>query len=193
MINRANFFAAIRATLFGGSLSKEEVANMEGILDCALEAALPVQQIAYVLATTFHETAGTMRPLKEYGLGKGHDYGKMLDMGKGKGQRVPYTEPPHLFFGRGYVQLTWLSNYRGAGKKLGIDLVNHPDLALNPATAAQILVRGMKEGWFTGKRLSEYFTTQGADVLRARRIVNGNDKAELIAGYHAKFLFALTC
>ncbi len=72
-------------------------------------------------------------------------------------------------------------------------LLNHPDLALNPATAAQILVRGMKEGWFTGRKLSGYFTPTLADPTNARRIVNGTDKAALIAGYHAKFLHALTC
>ena len=193
MINRAHFFASVRASLFDGMLSQAHVSNTEGILDCALQNALSVQQIAYVLATTYHETAHTMSPIKEYGLGKGYDYGKLLDMGKGPGQRVPYSDPPHLYYGRGYVQLTWRSNYAGVGKKIGQDLLNHPELALLPSIAAQILVRGMASGWFTGKRLSEYFTPTGADPVRARRIVNGLDKAELIAGYYTKFLHALTC
>lgn len=193
MIIRANFFASVRASLFGGRLSSEHVTNMEGILDYALEQSIPVQQIAYILATTYHETAHTMEPIEEYGRGKAHDYGKMLDMGRGPGQRVAYSEPKQLYYGRGYVQLTWLSNYRGVGKKIGADLANQPQLAMQPGIAAKILVGGMLHGWFTGKRLSEYFTILGADVLRARRIVNGNDKAELIAGYHAKFLHALTC
>lgn len=192
MIIRANFFASIRASLFGGTLSQDHVANIEGILDCALEQAIPVQQIAYILATTFHETAGTMRPLREYGLGKGYDYGKMLDMGKGPGQRVAYTQPPHLYYGRGYVQLTWLSNYRGVGKRLGLDLAGNPDAALQPDVAAKILVHGMLHGWFTGRKLSAYFTPTAANPTDARRIVNGTDKAALIAGYHTKFLFALT-
>jgi putative chitinase len=152
-----------------------------------------VQQLAYLLATTYHETAGTMRPLEEYGRGKGYDYGKMLDMGKGPGRRVACTAPPHFYYGRGYVQLTWLSNYRAAGRKLGLDLAGNPALALQPDVAARILVRGIVEGWFTGKKLSQYFTPLGADPVQARRTVNGLDKAELIAGYHVKFLHALTC
>jgi putative chitinase len=106
---------------------------------------------------------------------------------------VAYTEPKQLYYGRGYVQLTWLSNYRAAGRKLGLDLVGNPALALEPGPAAQILVRGMVEGWFTGKKLSAYFTPMAADPTNARRIINGTDKAALIAGYHGKFLFALTC
>ncbi|MET4106061.1 glycoside hydrolase family 19 protein [Hymenobacter sp. UYP22] len=193
MIVRANFFASVRATLFGGTLSQEHVTNIEGILDCALEQNVPVQQIAYILATTYHETAHTMRPLKEYGLGKNYDYGKMLDMGKGPGRRVAYTQPPQLYYGRGYVQLTWLTNYLGAGKRLGIDLAGNPDEALKPDVAAKILVHGMVQGWFTGRKLSSYFNPLTANPVEARRIVNGTDKAALIAGYHAKFLFALTC
>lgn len=193
MIIRANFFASIRASLFGGRLDTDHVRNMESILDYALEQDVPVQQISYMLATCFHETAGTMRPIAEYGRGKGYDYGQMLDMGRGPGQRVPYSEPKQLYYGRGYVQLTWLSNYRAAGRKLGLDLAGNPALAMEPGPAAQILVRGMVEGWFTGRKLSTYFTPLQADPTNARRIVNGTDKAALIAGYHAKFLHALTC
>uniref|UniRef100_A0AC34G9W9 Uncharacterized protein n=1 Tax=Panagrolaimus sp. ES5 TaxID=591445 RepID=A0AC34G9W9_9BILA len=41
----------------------------------------------------------------------------------------------------------------------------------------------MQEGWFTGKKLSDYITLQKSDFRNARRIVNLMDKADLIAGY----------
>lgn len=46
----------------------------------------------------------------------------------------------YRFRGRGYVQLTGRDNYSRAGRALGIDLVNDPDQAADPATAAQIAV-----------------------------------------------------
>lgn len=49
------------------------------------------------------------------------------------------------YFGRGFVQLTGKNNYAKYGKDLGIDLVNNPDLALDPAAAARILVLFFKD------------------------------------------------
>ncbi|QWT22466.1 peptidoglycan-binding protein [Bacillus sp. NP157] len=52
------------------------------------------------------------------------------------------TEPGDgwTFHGRGYVQLTGRDNYEAAGKALGLDLVNHPELASNQENAAKIAV-----------------------------------------------------
>ena len=61
---------------------------------------------------------------------------------------------------------------------------------MEPAIAAKILMRGMTEGWFTGKKLSDYFIVTD-DPVNARRIINGTDKAKLIAGYYESFLGAL--
>lgn len=44
------------------------------------------------------------------------------------------------YHGRGFIQLTGRDNYRMASKALGIDLLNNPDLAKDPATAAKIAV-----------------------------------------------------
>ena len=44
------------------------------------------------------------------------------------------------YHGRGYIQLTGRDNYRMAGQALGLDLVNHPELAADPANAAKIAV-----------------------------------------------------
>jgi len=87
----------------------------------------------------------------------------------------------------GYVQLTWRHNYELASRKLGVDFVASPKLLLVPEHAAVILVRGMKEGWFTGKKLSDYITLAKSDFTTARRIVNGTDKAKLLASYAEEY------
>lgn len=76
-------------------------------------------------------------------------------------------------------------------KLLGKPLVESPELALNLDIATQILFKGMIKGMFTGKKLSNYFDTDTEDWVNARKIINGTDKADLIAGYGKKFLNAL--
>lgn len=180
-LNRSAFFDRVRAAPFGGRLSASQVAGIEAILD-ACPAMLGLASLAYCLATTFHETARTMKPIEEYGRGKGRTYG------------------PTGFWGRGFVQLTWEANYAKATaalRKLGVltaaeDLVKTPALAMRPDVAAAILFYGMVEGWFTGKKLADYFGSGRNDPVGARRIINGTDKAATIAGYHATFVDALT-
>ena len=55
-----------------------------------------------------------------------------------------------------------------------------------------ILFYGMIEGWFTGKKLADYFGGGRYAAVNARRIINGTDKAATIAGYHAVIVDALT-
>lgn len=182
MINRSVFFQDIRHTLFDGRLTQEQVTGISLILDY-WERKHPVADIrfiAYSLATTYHETNKAMVPLEELGKGAGKSYGK-LD---------PVTN--QIYYGRGLVQLTWKYNYIKQGTKLGLNLVNFPDLALTSLVAVEILVEGMLAGDFTGIGLSHYFSTHVDDPTNARRIINGLDKASIIAYYHAHFLAALT-
>ncbi|KAF9293686.1 hypothetical protein BGZ74_011592 [Mortierella antarctica] len=67
------------------------------------------------------------------------------------------------------------------GKLLTLDLVNKPGLALQEEVARVVLVHGMTYGWFTGKKLSDYIDKDHGDYVGARRIVNGQDKAQQIA------------
>lgn len=90
---------------------------------------------------------------------------------------------------RGYVQITWETNYRKYSKITNLDLVNNPDLALEPETALFILVHGFKHGSFTsserdplnGVNLEKYINSTKVDFYNARRVINGTDKAEEIA------------
>ena len=71
-------------------------------------------------------------------------------------------------------------------------LVANLDLAMQPDIAAKIMIYGMREGWFTTKKLSDYIKNGKADYVGARRIINGTDDARLIAGYAETFEKALT-
>ena len=54
------------------------------------------------------------------------------------------------------------------------------------------MIYGMREGWFTTKKLSDYIKNGKADYVGARRIINGTDEARKIAGYAEIFEKALT-
>ena len=181
-LNRDVFFGQIRG-LFG-RISQSQVDGLNSLLD-AVGGCL-INEAAYMLATAYHETARTMQPIEEYGKGRKYDYGKRLKM-----SRKPYSDTLPLYYGRGYVQLTWYENYEKAGKKVGVDLLNDPGFALSAPIAAKIMRDGMLEGWFTGKKLSDYVGLRTADYVGARRIINGTDKANLIAGYAVAFELAL--
>lgn len=201
MINRKHFFDTIRDSLFNGSFSQPQVEGLDAILDRWEASGLTdLRWLAYMLATTYHETAKkvngiftrTMQPVEESGKGTGYRYGKKV-----KRSGIPYTLPDKLYYGRGYVQLTWFENYETMGRLLGIDLLNNPELALHPNIASQIMFEGMTKGNshfgdFTGKSLENYFNDKKEDWVNARRIINGIDKADLIAGYGKKFFTALT-
>ena len=130
--------------------------------------------IAYMLATTKHETADTFLPIAEYGLGKGKPYG------------VPDISG-NTFYGRGYVQLTWAANYKAMSKPVGVDLYANPTQAMVPEVAYKIMSCGMRKGAFTGVGLSKYFNETVTDPLHARKIINGMDCAEKIARYYDGF------
>ena len=183
-IDGETYFKIVRPTLFGGSMKQAQV-DGQNVLLAAWDRYGDDDpcKLAYLLATVYHETAKTMQPIAEYGKGKGRKYG-VPDPGTGK-----------VYYGRGFVQLTWIDNYRKAGKKLNVDLVGNPDLAMEPDIAARIAVIGMMQGWFTGKKLGDYFNASMTDWNNARRIINGTDRAATIGGYarqfHAAILAAL--
>lgn len=185
------FFAEIKRTLFS-SFSQDQVDGLNALLETI--RGWPLAYGAYALATAYHETAATMQPLKEYG-GTAY-YMRLYDVtgqNPSRARRMGNAEPGDgaRYCGRGYVQLTWRVNYEKASGVTGIDLVADPDLAMQPDIAATILRHGMEEGWFTGKKLSDYLSGGRRDYTNARRIINGTDKADLIAGHARAFEAAI--
>lgn len=200
-MNAAAFYKTMRARL--GPLKQHQVDGTDTLLK-ALDGA-PLSHRAYMLATAWHETAATMQPIKEKG---GHAYfTKMYDVAGDRpktciayGNTCAGDGPRYC--GRGYVQLTWKVNYdkadaalAKAGRIIRGDLVANPDLAMQADHAAFIMVHGMRDGWFSGKKLSDYLPAQGTatreQYLSARRIINGNDRADLVEDYAQAFERAL--
>lgn len=68
-----------------------------------------------------------------------------------------------------------------------IDFVNFPDKASEYDHALPIMIWGMKYGIFTTRKLSDFINKTGVDYEGARRVINGQDKKELIASYAIKF------
>jgi putative chitinase len=130
------------------------------------------RKLIYILATAWHEAK--LRPVKERRANKDRQPGLYELQSK-------YW--PSGYYGRGYVQLTWESNYQKMGDFIGADLVSTPDLALQPRYAAEIIVYGMMNGSFTGRKLGSYITLLSADYRNARRVVNATDQAGLIRDY----------
>lgn len=185
----AAFYAGVRP-LFGGELTQDQVNGFEVIGEAWDKAGDGnLRHLAYILATCKHETANTMQPVRET-LAKTDAKAKEILTKSWKAGKLSWVKSDYWsggFFGRGFVQLTHKANYQKAGDKLGLDLVANPSKAMIPEVAALILVRGMLEGWFTGKKLSDF----KSDFVSARAVVNGSDRATLIAGYAYHFLEAL--
>lgn len=189
-MNRDIFFQHIRRDPFSGSMTPSQVAGINALLD-AWNEALDVRWLAYVLATVFHETAARMQPVRE-GLAKNDAQARRIL------SKYPYAAPDpatgQAYYGRGHVQLTWAKNYKALGEALGLgdELYRNPDRALEPLLSARILFAGMTNGLYTGKKLADYFNGRKDDPIGARCIVNGTDRAALIASYYHAFHSAIS-
>lgn len=177
-----------------GGLERSELEGLEATLALCEARNLRAADTAYILATEFHETAGTMQPIKERG-GNAYFF-KMYDpqgarpaLAKRNGNIYPGDGIK--FCGRGKSMITWRGNYERIGKLLKIDLVNNPDFALRMDVATLIIVDGMINGWFTSRKLRHTLPASGRatrqQFVASRPIINGTDKASLIAGYAIDF------
>jgi len=176
--NKATFFDYVRDHLFEGVLAQSQVTGMNFVLREWRKRygfGGDHRKLAYMFATDYHETAFTMIPITEYGS-----------------MEYLQSKPYYPYIGRGFVQLTWEENYAKGSDVCEEDLVNYPDLALQPDVAAIIMFDGMEKGWFTGDSLGNYFNEVDDDPYNARRIINGTDRAEEIAKYHEQFLQAIS-
>jgi putative chitinase len=187
-MDRKRFYEIVRAPLFGGGIKQSAVDALGVAINEGQARGLPLRQLAYVMATMLHEVGRDLLPVRETFAATDAEARRKL-------ARKKYGKPAgpfgHVYYGRGYVQLTWLDNYERQAKKIGADLVQFPDRVLLPSIAMRILFDGMVSGDFTGVKLSDFIKGDSADYFNARKIVNRLDKAQLIAGYAKKFETAL--
>ena len=189
IVNPQEFFETIRDTLFRGELTKPQVDGINSILQtwASVSANSDPRFVAYSLGTIFHETGCAMQPVTEILKGIGKPYGVKVP---------PFDQ---AYYGRGLIQLTWAWNYTKADvalHRMGFfkgdeNLTQTPDLALRPDVAGAIAVAGMTEGWFTGRKLADFFIGTRSDWVDARTIINGHDRAALVAAYALHFYDAI--
>lgn len=154
--------------------------SVAAIIEAARAQGLTTPQIAYVLATADHESAG-FATLEEFASGDAYEGRSDLGNNRpGDGRR---------FKGRGYVQLTGRNNYTAYAKRSGIRLVNLPFVLMNWASlSVYVIVDGMMRGAYTGRRLDEFVNAGKQDFRNARKVVNGLDKADKIAAQAREWL-----
>jgi hypothetical protein len=201
-MDMTTFFAYARRAPFGGRLSQGQIDGMNALFRCweshKIAGADNKRLLAYILASVFHETGGRMLPVRETFAST--DAGAIAALDKAwKAGKLGQVKTPYwrkgkngkAYFGRGNIQITHEYNYERLGKRIGVDLAGNPSLALDVDISAEIAIVGMLEGLFSGKKLTAYFNLKTDDPIGARAVVNGTDKAKLIAGYYKSFLDAL--
>lgn len=183
IIDTHEFYDLIRETIFGGRISPTQAAFLTPLVrELDRNSALRPAERAYILATAHWET-DHFRSMEEYATGAAYEGRE--DLGN--------TEPGdgRKFKGRGHVHLTGRRNYHRMSEVFHVDLIANPHLAAYPSLAAKIIIYGMREGSFTGKKLSDYISDLFTDFRGARRIVNGTDKAAEISALAQKYEAAI--
>ncbi len=196
MINKELFYKAY-IQIFGSINKEQTVECINAILDEFDTSDIkikPIEKMAYMLATVRHECGPNMLPITE---NLNYSAQRLTQVWPSRFPTIdhakPYANSPealgnkvyggrlgngvfegYKYRGRGFVQITGFVNYKKFSDMLGIDLNNTPDLAKDTKVGAKILVMGMVEGLFTGRKLSGYINSGKVDYLNARDIVNAD-------------------
>lgn len=124
---------------------------------------------AAFLAQLAHES-GELRYMEEIASGAAYEGRK--DLGNTQpGDGVRYK-------GRGPIQLTGRSNYRTAGKALGLDLEGNPPLAAEPAVGCRVAA------WYWRTRGLNALADRGAYYAITRKINGGYRGLDARLRYH---------
>jgi len=196
MVNKEEFYIAYRK-VFGDIKKQATVDSIDAILNCFDKITIkikPIEKMAYMLATVRHECGPEMLPITE---NLNYSARRITQVWPGRfptiDSAVPYANAPERlgnrvyggrlgngvlegfkYRGRGFVQITGYVNYKKFSELLGVDLIANPDLAKDRFVGAKILVTGMIDGLFTGRKLSGFITSGGVDYVNARSIINAD-------------------
>jgi len=195
------FFKALRTTGLFKTLTEAQVQGINHKLLAFGAAGWVISYAAYGFATSYWETGRKMQPCREKGSGDGpdadpwDDYLERYDTGRlaiRLGNTPEADGDGVATAGKGDVQLTGVANYRRATVELrkrgiigpDVDLVKTPELVLRSDISAAIMVAGMEEGWFTGRKLAHTLPSNRpatlAEFIASRLIINGRDKDDEI-------------
>ncbi|MGU3408298.1 hypothetical protein [Methylobacterium brachiatum] len=219
-LDRAQFYAAARKAPFGGSLSQSQVDGMNAILDMA-PPLMATMDLGYCFATAHHETGGAMVPRAEnlnYTTAA-RIRATWKSRFANDAAAAPYVRNPQAlankvyggrmgnvlpndgwdFRGMGLVQSTGRENAQRGTKRLrelgyltaGQDLEKTPALMLDSDIAAAMLFVGLSEGWYTGRKLAQFFGPGLENPVGARTMVNPDDHGPEIAVTYRAFANAL--
>jgi putative chitinase len=199
-MNKESFYIAYRK-VFGDIKKEQTVLCIDAILDEFDKAGVKInstEKLAYALATVRHECGSEMLPITE---NLNYSIRRLRQVWPSRfptaEQAKPYANDPerlgnkvyggrlgngvfegYKYRGRGFVQITGYDNYKKFSQLLNVDLNANPDLAKDIKIGAKILVVGMIEGMFTGRKLSGYINSGKIDYFNARDIINA-DKARV--------------
>jgi predicted chitinase len=200
-INRDFFFDHVRESLFKGSLHQSQLDGLLAILDKweAESSKDDDRWLAYMLATTHHETGRAMQPVRETFAATDDEAIKRLERAWAAG-KLPWVTTPYWrrdadgksWLGRGFVQLTHRANYKKVGSAISVDLMTDPDRAMEVDTALKVMCVGMRNGLFTSAKLSDFFNASKENWVQARKIINGLESADLVAGYARTYYAAIS-
>jgi Chitinase class I len=144
-----------------------------------------LEWLAYILATTWHETGATMLPVREsFAKTDAEAYANVTAycLKKGISNYAMRHSNGKSYYGRGYVQLTHATNYKGIGERLGVgdELYADPDKVMLPKVAAQIILIGLMEGRFRSAygNLLSHFDGKKQRWFDARDLVNGDKNSK---------------
>lgn len=200
-INRHFFFDQTRATLFDGAFKQAQVDGLTAILDKWEKESPDADDrwLAYMLGTAHHETGRTMQPVRETFANSDAKAISILDKAFGAGKltwvKKPYWGPDadgKSWLGRGLVQLTHKTNYEKLGNAIGVNLVQDPTLAMDMDVALKIMFVGMRDGLFTKIGLPDRFSKTVEKWREARQIINGLERADLVASYAKAYYAAIS-
>ena len=204
-MNRAKFFDELRGgPLFGGRLSQSQVQGVEAILDKCAEYGADLGQTAYIEATGYGETGGSMVPKRENMNYSARRIPQVFGVHRRQGipvsrlagnpellantvyggdwgrKHLGNTEPTDGwdFRGWGIGQWTGRRNTAKAAKQVGMDLLSDPSLLDSIDLNAELLVKWMMEGGATGRKLPEFVSGNRRDYHSARQVWGGVEPAK---------------
>jgi peptidoglycan hydrolase-like protein with peptidoglycan-binding domain len=164
----------IVAKMFPGTPVANIKTNLPFVLQALADAGLRDKQMILMALATIRAETASFRPISE-GISKfnttpgSHPFNLYDNKGQGS---LGNQGPPdgERFKGRGFIQLTGRANYKqhGAAIGLGNQLIENPDLANQPDTAAKLLASFIKN-----KEQAIRNALSANNLALARKLVNG--------------------